>query len=193
MKNITFEFNNTAQPSRGKLLVSEPFMSSAYFKRSVVLLTEHNEEGTVGFIINKPTEYKLNKVIKDFPKFDGILYMGGPVNTDQLFYLHTLGKKIKGSLQVKKGLYWGGDFDMVKELIVAKAISENDIRFFFGYAGWDTKQLDSELKEKSWMVAENKTEFIMNTDTGKMWNDVIRSLGDEYSGMINYPEDPALN
>ena len=193
MAKIILEFNNTTEPSRGKLLVSEPFIPDPYFKRSVVLLTEYNKEGSVGFILNKITGHKLQKVIGGFPQFNGALYFGGPVNKDQLFYIHTAGKTIEGSIQIKKGLYWGGDFDTVKDMIKTKKINETEIRFFIGYSGWEAEQLEREIKEKTWMVSDTTVLNVMKADTGKMWSDTLKTLGADYAAMANFPEDPILN
>ena len=86
-----------SKPGQGSLLVSEPFLLDSYFKRAVVLLSEHDSQGTLGFILNKPTDVKLNEAVDDFPEFDVPLYFGGPVETDTLFYIHTVGELITGA------------------------------------------------------------------------------------------------
>ena len=75
----------------GSLLISEPLQADSFFKRSVVLVSEHDLKGTLGFILNKLTDVKLNDAVEDFPAFDAPLYFGGPVDTDTLFYIHTVG------------------------------------------------------------------------------------------------------
>ena len=93
----------------GSLLISEPFLADSCFKRSVVLLSEHDKHGTLGFILNKPTDLKLNEAVEDFPEFNVPLYFGGPVDTETLFYIHTLGNKLEGSREIAAGVFWGGD------------------------------------------------------------------------------------
>ena len=100
---------NNIKPGRGKILISEPLLMDYYFKRSVVLLAEHNDEGSFGVIMNKPLAVKLNEVVKDFPEFDSEIYLGGPVQSDSLFFIHTLGDKIEGSQEIIEGIYWGGE------------------------------------------------------------------------------------
>lgn len=185
------EKNNT--PECGKFLVSEPFLSDPYFKRSVVMLSEHNEEGSVGFILNKPTDIKINDAIKDFPKIDSNLYFGGPVQTDSLQYIHKLGDRLEGSRKLLNGVYWGGNFETLKFLIDTKQVSKDDIRFFVGYSGWQPKQLEEEIQEKSWIIAPGKFEFAFFDDPKKLWGDVLRNLGQEFSILANFPEDPSLN
>src|SRR3954464_13038426 len=104
-------------PEVGRILISEPFLLVSYFKRAVILLGEHSEEGTVGFILNKPTDLKLNDALEDFPPFDAQLYFGGPVQTDTIHFLHTLGPKLEGCKEILPGIFWGGDLETLKLLI----------------------------------------------------------------------------
>lgn len=193
MAGLDISFNNTLEPKKGRVLISEPFLDDPYFKRTTVLLVEHNEEGTIGFILNKMLDVSLHSAINGFPHFDGPLCFGGPVCKDQLFYLHTLGDLIGGSLEVKKGLYWGGDFDTVKDLIKDEKISSQQIRFFIGYSGWNPDQLNEEIKNKSWIVCESKTDLIMKENSTELWSELLKSMGKHYSIMANFPEDPTLN
>lgn len=181
------------KPGQGKVLISEPSLRDLYFKRSVVLLVDHNEEGSFGLILNKPVEIDLNKVIKDFPDFNAKVYLGGPVNTDSLFVLHKLGDKVKKSIEVIDGLYWGGDMDTIIELAASKLIDPDDIRFYVGYSGWGAKQLNDELKENSWFVAIPKIDKILSKRADQMWEDLMRTLGEDYAIWANYPSDPMLN
>lgn len=180
-------------PEKGKFLVSEPFLSDPYFKRSVVLLGEHNEEGTIGFILNKPTDIKLNDAIKEFPKIDATLYFGGPVQTDSLQYIHRLGSRLEGSQELVKGVYWGGNFETLKLLIESGQVSGKDIRFFVGYSGWQPQQLANEIQEKSWIVAPGNYQHAFFDSPKKLWSDVLRNLGKEFSILANFPEDPSYN
>lgn len=190
---MDISFNNSLEPQKGRVLISEPFLDDPYFKRTTVLLVEHNEEGTIGFILNKILDVPLHSAISGFPVFEGPLCFGGPVCKDQLFYLHTIGDIIGGSLEIKKGLYWGGDFDTVKALIKDERITPAQIRFFIGYSGWNPDQLNSEIKKKSWIVCESKNSLIMKENNTELWADLLKSLGKHYSIMANFPDDPSLN
>ena len=180
-------------PERGNFLVSEPFLSDPYFKRSVVLLSEHNEEGTIGFILNKPTDISVNEAIRDFPQIESKLYFGGPVQTDSLQYIHTLGMRLEGSREIMNGVYWGGNFEVLKSMIDTGQVKPSEIRFFVGYSGWQPSQLDTEVKEKSWIIAPGNFQFAFFDNPKKLWGDVLRSLGKEFSILANFPEDPSLN
>jgi putative transcriptional regulator len=189
-----FEFQSKINPAQGKFLLAEPFLEDPYFKRSVIYLVEHNEKGSLGFILNKPIDLKINNALVDFPAYKESLYLGGPVQRDQLYFLHRLGNKIDKSIEISDGIYWGGDFDAVKAMIESKVIKSDEIRFFVGYAGWTENQLDDEIKKKSWIVANANAEQIFNHETRQLWSEVMKGLGGkEFAIMSNFPEDPNLN
>jgi putative transcriptional regulator len=184
---------NTIKPDKGTLLISEPFFTDPFFKRSVVLLIEHNEEGTLGFILNKPIDINLNEALDGFPDFNAKVYFGGPVRRDNLYYVHTLGEKLPGSYEVSPGLYWGGNFDILKSLINSGSVNEHDIRFFVGYSGWEPNQLDSEMNEQSWLVANSKIDYVMSEHADNLWGSILKDMGKQYAILANFPEDPSLN
>ena len=181
------------KPTKGKLLISVPFLNDFYFGRSVVLLTDHSEEGSVGFILNKPLETNVSQAIKELPKFNTSLYLGGPVENQSLFYIHTLGTLIADSMEIMEGLYWGGDFKSIITLIDDDVIGENDIKFFVGYAGWAPRQLARELKENSWVVAETNIREVMSNDPETFWKRVMKGAPKEYAVWADFPVNPSLN
>ena len=127
--------SNNVLPSRGRILISEPFLRDATFGRSVILLVDHTDEGSMGLVINKQLPLFLNDIIMEFKYLDEIpLYKGGPIATDTLFYLHTL-SDIPGSISISKGLYLNGDFDEIKKYILQGNKISECIRFFLGYSG----------------------------------------------------------
>lgn len=185
-------------PAQGRILVSEPFLKDFYFKRSIVLLAEHNDDGTFGLVLNKPTDIKLSEIINDesfkIPEdFDNTVYLGGPVKTDSLFFIHTRNDLITNCIKIIEGLFWGGDINLVNHLIETKALTKNDIRFYIGYSGWEPKQLDHELEEHSWVVSNTSVDFILKNPPDMLWKKAVKLLGKEYSDWINYPIDPQLN
>lgn len=168
-------------------------MLDTNFKRSVVLLCDHNESGTVGFILNKPVPVTLNEVLEDFPSFEVSLSLGGPVQTDSLHYLHKLGDKLEGSIEVLPGIYWGGDFETLQVMIGSGMVAKEDVRFFLGYSGWDLGQLKEEIKEKSWISLRAKPGDIFREPNENQWNEILERNGGEYKLIAHYPEDPQLN
>ena len=147
-------------PGKGKILISEPFLPDTFFNRTIVYLTDHNTEGSVGFILNRKLEIKVCDAISGFDRWKEYLGMGGPVAPDTLHYLHTLGEKIPKSVRVSENIYWGGDIDFIRDLISKRKILKSQIRFFLGYSGWSAGQLERELKENSWVIAKIRTDFM---------------------------------
>jgi putative transcriptional regulator len=179
--------------AQGKLLISEPFLADPYFKRTVVILSEHTKDGSVGFILNKLTDIRLNDAIKDFPEFNVPVYFGGPVQIDTLHYIHKLGDLLPGSKEITNGIYWGGDFEVLKVLIDTAQIKPSDIRFFVGYSGWTPEQLEDELQHKAWIVSNANEKFAFHNNPKSLWEQVLKSLGNEYAIIANFPENPSLN
>ena len=180
-------------PEVGRILISEPFLLDSYFKRAVILLGEHSEEGTIGFILNKPTDLQLNDALEDFPPFEVPLYFGGPVQTDTIHFLHTLGDRLVGSKEILPGIYWGGDLEMLKMLIDTHQVGKDDIRFFAGYSGWEPHQLNDELKGHTWLVTSGQRDFAFSDHPEELWGEVLRTMGSQYAILANFPEDPSLN
>ena len=185
--------SNNVLPSRGKILISEPFLRDVTFGRSVILLIDHTEEGSMGLVINKQLPLLLNDIIMEFKYIDEIpLYKGGPIATDTLFYLHKLAD-IPGAISICKGLYLNGDFEEIKRYILqGNKISEH-IRFFLGYSGWESEQLSNEIRENTWLVSEEKKSYLMKSDTKDMWRKALEKLGSKYETWSRFPQVPTLN
>ncbi len=179
-------------PEKGNLLISEPFSNDAYFKRSVVLLTLNDDEGSVGFILNKQVDISLSDLFEEDFDFKGKVSIGGPVSIDRIDFLHTLGELIPNSKHVIDNIYWGGDFNVVLKMLRSKSISEEQIRFFIGYSGWSKGQLDKEIENDFWLVTHPDTQSIMPIDEN-YWKTTLKRLGRKYEVWLNIPEDPVLN
>lgn len=180
-------------PQKGSLLVAEPFLGDTNFDRSVILLTEHNEDGSVGFVINKPLQLALDDIVIGFPSLECIIYHGGPVQQDNLYFLHNKGNLIPGSDAIGNELYWGGELEPLKEMIKLGLITSSDIRFFLGYSGWGAGQLDAELQQKSWLVLDSNVIDPFNDEADEMWKKILMEVGGNYPLWANSPIDPNLN
>ena len=185
--------SNDVLPSRGKILISEPFLRDATFGRSVILLIDHSNEGTMGLVINKKLPLLVNDIITEFKYLDEIpLYKGGPVATDTLFYLHTLAE-IPGAISIIKGLYLNGDFNEIKKYILQGNQVNERIRFFLGYSGWEGEQLSNEIRENTWLVSEEEKSYLMKNGTKDMWKQALEKLGSKYETWSRFPQVPTLN
>lgn len=179
---------------KGRLLISEPSMEDSNFFRSVILLAVHNENESVGFVLNQPTRIKVHHLIEKFPKSNFPIYIGGPVERNSLHYIHTLGTRIEGAQKIMEGLYWGGNFEIVKQMIEKKAVENDSIRFFAGYSGWGKNQLISEVKENSWIIVPSNKECCMKLSSNKeLWSSFIKKMDTKYAIWTNLPVDPFLN
>lgn len=185
--------SNNLEPKAGRLLISEPFMGDYYFGRSVVLLVEHNEEGSFGVVLNKLIEAPINDVLKGLPPFDSKIYLGGPVDTSSTFYIHSLGNKVEGSVEIGNGLYWGGDIEIIKEMMLLNQLNSNNIRFFIGYSGWEANQLEGELESNSWIVSTETDKSILNMPINDMWKIILQNMGSIYNYWSKFPIDPGMN
>ncbi len=184
----------TTKPKKGNLLIAEPaIIGDVSFNRSIVLLADHSHEGSIGFILNKPLEYNINDLIPEVEATYKV-YNGGPVEQDNLYFIHKVPDLISNSIEISLGIYWGGDFTKVAELIKDQTIKETDIKFFLGYSGWEANQLEKELKANSWVVTENVYEKnIIEKDYESFWKEKMLEFGGEYSIWSNAPENPSFN
>ena len=178
---------------KGRLLISEPSLSDLEFFKSIVLITHHNNDESIGLILNQPTKINLNEILNDIPLSNLPIYIGGPVSKNSIQFIHTLGELIPGSRMVFEGLYWGGDFEVVKELMSQKIINRNNIRFFAGYSGWGVEQLNNEIAEESWIIKSATTAICMKYSNPGLWSDIIKTQKRKYAIWANLPKDPNLN
>lgn len=185
---------NHVVPARGKILISEPFLCDHLFGRSVILLIDHTIDGTMGLVMNKPLPIRLNDLLKEVNCEERIpLYKGGPLSTDTLFYLHTL-ENISGALPISQGFYLNGDFEAIKRYLKEGKPVRGRIRFFLGYAGWDSGQLTEEIQENTWLVGKQNISLLMDESaSGELWKSSLSQLGEKYKMWSRFPQVPTLN
>lgn len=186
---------NTIQntiPAQGRLLLADPFMLNPSFRRSVVLLTEYTPEGSVGFILNRPTDFTFNDIVTGFPEFPSPVFLGGPVEGGTLHFLHTI-PDLDDSYEVSKGVFWGGNLEALQELIKTGSVEPFQTRFFIGYAGWAPNQLEEEVAQKNWIIAPGNSPFVFSKKPSSLWSNVMRSLGEDYAMLVHSPRHPSLN
>jgi putative transcriptional regulator len=184
--------SNDLNIDKGSLLISAPQLTD-FFKRTVILMTEHNENGSLGFVINKPIVQKLNEIVEGFANFDADVYLGGPVETEIINFIHRAGDIIGGGLEISKGIFWGGDFERLRILAESGELNPKDFIFLVGYSGWSAGQLNDELKENTWFVSEVSEELIFETEPETIWAKVLRRMGGEYLTISTFPNDPSVN
>lgn len=180
-------------PANGTLLVANPHLDDPHFLRTVVFLCEHNDEGSFGFVLNRKLEYSIDELVPELGDFKIPVFEGGPVELNTLHFLHQYPEAIPGGKEIVEGLYWGGEFDKVIELINSRTADLNKIRFFLGYSGWSAGQLNTEMEEKTWIVAPATVKFVFSDSEKELWKDVLKGLGGAYELIINAPLDPRMN
>ena len=180
--------------NKGDVLISKPsILGDITFNRSLILVADYNEEGYVGFMINKPLQDNLKDLVpsinKDFKVFDG-----GPVDRDKLYFIHNVPDLISGGFQISDELYWGGEQEQLIPLINQNLLGAHQIKFFLGYSGWAPEQLEDEIKEEAWIVeSQFDNEVLISCSTPCLWNTKMRSLGGEYLIWSNAPDNPNYN
>ena len=180
-------------PAPGILLIADPFLKDPNFMRTVIFICEHQQEGSFGFVLNKQFEQTLDELMEGFEGFPIPIFYGGPVQMDTIHFLHQYPEKVPGGHEVMTGVYWGGDFEKLSDMVKNKEIDYNKVRFFIGYSGWSNGQLGDELKEKSWLTVAGTRELIFHQQPDNIWKDSLKHLGGNYEMMINFPIDPQLN
>lgn len=185
--------SNTLNIATGNILISEPFMNDFHFRRSVILIIDHNEEGSLGVIFNKRLTIPFNEIVQGFPEFKADVYLGGPVETDRIFFIHTIGEMIPDSYKISDGLYWSGNVNALKAMIKMDLIKPHEVRFYVGYAGWEGGQLRNELKANTWLVGKFSTKQLLTTIPGKMWKNFVRQMGKRYMLWDKFPVNPSEN
>lgn len=176
--------------ANSKLLIAEPYMLDPHFKRAVIMLCEHQvEDGSIGFILNKPLGMQLNDLLASFPEFNAPVYYGGPVSTDTIHYVHSVGELLNGSIEIAPGLYWGGDFEELKQLVNTNVITSSQIRFFIGYSGWTAGQLCEELRNSSWLLGHIDANYIfMAKPDDSLWTKALNDIGGTFGVIGQIPD-----
>lgn len=187
--------SNTLEVSMGDILVAEPFLNDSYFERSVILMVDNDDnDGSFGVMLNKRLRLSIHDIVKGFPEFYSDVYLGGPVNTDQVFFMHTIGESVPRSIDMGNGLFWGGNIYALKPMIQNDMIEAEDVKFFLGHSGWEPQQLREELRLNSWVVAKNiQCSDIMNTEPNQMWSKFANIASKNHKLWNKFPVDPSDN
>ncbi|GAA0880056.1 YqgE/AlgH family protein [Algoriphagus jejuensis] len=181
-------------PQAGNLLISEPFLQDENFVRSVVLLCEHNSEGSFGLVLNKPSILHLSELVEELSFLENEVFVGGPVEQNTLHFVYFGEKVLEGSIAIGEKLWWGGDFESLVEQLKTGVLDPYSVRFFIGYSGWGSGQLSDELEDNTWIICDHKidSEVLQNTPD-ELWRLLLKSMGGEFKVIANYPLDPRLN
>jgi putative transcriptional regulator len=190
---IPLSIDRQRYPVKGDLLLSEPFLMDDHFTRSVILIGEHSEKGSFGLVLNQSLDVSLSDILDEFPTLSIRVGIGGPVEQNQLFFLHN-SSEIEHAEKISNQCYLGGNFEQLVQMVAEGKMDASNIRFFIGYTGWGEQQLISEIKEKTWIVMEQPSNFnVFTTDDSTLWKNLLKQLGGNYETMANYPVNPSDN
>ena len=187
--------SNKIHPRKGDLLISAPFLKDFYFARSVILMIENNDEGSMGIVLNKSFSnfMTLNEVIPELASLPPIpLYKGGPVERKTLFYLHSF-SELKDALPLGNGLYVNGDFEQMKRYLLCGGSTQGYIRFFMGYTGWQKGQLKQEIETNTWIINKDSHLDLLNMHLRDLWKESLCDMGGKYAVWSHYPKSPIMN
>lgn len=177
----------------GDILIAKPFLQDGRFKRAVIYMGEHNDEGSLGFILNKPHGLLLRDIFPHLRNGNFPLFDGGPVSPNQLFYTHTLGTMLTDSLEIGDGVYWGGNFFDLSQMIEQGQVLPSQVRFYIGYSGWGKGQLPAELESGSWFTNTTAYKNLITTPPAELWGVELVRINSGYRAFADYSFDPSLN
>ncbi|MDE7412181.1 MAG: YqgE/AlgH family protein [Muribaculaceae bacterium] len=196
IESLIYKDPQGLNPQKGDLLIAEPLLDQPYFKRSVILLLEEDKDhGHVGLTLNVPTPVTLQDLFPQWQAGKRVrIYSGGPVESDRLFMLHTLGDHFEGASEVAPGLYVGANLDQVMDYINNEESIEGKLRFFLGYSGWSKDQLNVEIMNHSWALAhpERMRDALLGNGND-YWRREVEKLGKEFRSWLIIPQDPEEN
>lgn len=189
-----FADDQIVYPERGDFLISEPYLPDPNFERTVIYLCEHDENGSFGFVLNKPTQTRPGDLVEELEGFASSVFVGGPVQQNTLHFLHRGSLGLEREKEILNGIFWGIDFDSLLDKIGNRTISATDVKFFVGYSGWSPGQLHDEIESKSWIVFKNvQHQLVFDVPHFHLWQSVLQQKGGKYRLISNYPLDPRLN
>lgn len=164
-------------PQKGMFLVAKPGMADPRFQRTVVLLLAHTDQGSLGLIINRPTEVPLSRVLPDLEAPDAArhaLFFGGPVGMDMLIFLMRSGAPPERARQVMTDVYYSADRDTLEQLLM-KHKAPSELRMYIGHSGWGAGQLAAELARGDWLLVRADSGTVFEKDLQTIWPQLIDS------------------
>lgn len=182
------------ESTKGQLLIASPRLLDGNFRRTVVLMVEHGEQGALGLVLNRPLRATVRSIWKQVSKSPcavrDVVYQGGPCE-GPLMVLHGDGSGEQ--MQVVKGVFFSTDRREIERLVSQK---QGQLRFFVGYAGWAAGQLERELDHGGWLLAPASADVVFG-EAQHMWTAIMRQLGraslSQYLDPRLIPDDPSLN
>ena len=189
------DFKNK-QYGKGSLLIANPVLPDPNFSRTVILLCNHNDQGSFGLVINRSTQLKapdLFSSIDILKSYNAKIYTGGPVSQSMVFYLYRSSRNIIDLDEICSGVYLGSNLETLESLYLDIKNPEENIRFYLGYSGWSGGQLDGEMEQNSWLIQNANEQFVFLDSEELIWLKTVNSLGEKYQYLTKAPVNPQWN
>ncbi len=183
---------------KGSFLIANPVLPDPNFSRTVILLCNHNEEGSFGLVVNRKSDLRAAEIFVDADLlknagYDHEVYIGGPVSPQQVFYLCRYPEPLADLETVCPEVQMGMSWESLDEVLRHLENPSQDLRFYMGYSGWGADQLAGEMEQRSWLTRSAEKDNVFGNPDTRIWADVVRSMGEEYEYLLNAPVDPRNN
>jgi putative transcriptional regulator len=190
--------NDEAPEIKGQFLVAGKQMRDPNFYRSVVLMVEHGESGSMGLVVNRPSNVSVTRALSehfDLPDSDQLVYVGGPVEPAALFMLHSAGEFETEESDVVPGIYVGSSPDVFERVIEQVVGGSDDLEFrvFAGCAGWGPGQLEGELEHGDWHILPAVAPEILPGDPYTLWDELVERIHETNRTIPPTPGNPEWN
>ncbi len=183
-----------SQIQKGTFLVASPDIEFGIFYRSVILICEHTANGSFGLVINKSLDLELPEEVINIHNLANphvSMRAGGPIQPNQMMLLHTAKVPTQQTLEICEGVFLGGDLQFLQEAITDE--TGPPINLCFGYAGWESGQLEREFLDGHWYIHPATVNEIFYTDPEKIWAKILKEMGGKYALISTIPEDLSVN
>jgi putative transcriptional regulator len=179
----------------GRLLVASPMLQDENFRRTVILMLDHGEDGALGLVVNRPMAVDVSSVLPAWQPYTtapGRLFQGGPVQLDSALGLVAMPGNATEPVGVRLLIGSIGlvDLDAPPEVIVSGLAG---LRIFAGYAGWSAGQLEGEIDDGAWYVVESEPRDAFTDSPERLWREVLRRQRGRLAMVSTYPDDPTQN
>ena len=183
---------------RGKFLIAAKHLRDGNFFKAIVLMLEHNEEGAMGLVINRPMDVSLSEALSkhfDFPTTQHTLYCGGPVEENALLILHNSSDHDQEHQAIVPGVFVGTSPDIFDRVVTSVTDEDPEFRFriFAGYSGWSAGQLEFEMERGDWFTVNADSRHVFEQDPYESWENVMESFHKEHRILPNQPPSPEWN
>jgi len=179
-------------------LIAMPNMADPHFSRTLTYICEHNDQGALGLVVNRPIDMTLSALFErlslelgDNALSHSPIYYGGPVQTDRGFVLHAPVGNWQATLPVREAI----GLTTSKDILEAVGRGEGPKRMLvtLGYAGWSPGQLDAEIDEGAWYVLPAEPGDVFAAQPDRLWRTVLRRQDGDLAFLATYPDDPGMN